>query len=161
MKTPDRDAKLADSHWPDEAPDALDRLIAELRVPVAQGFSRQVMGRIEQAEAPRARSAQREWAIAASLAAALAALAAVLVASGGEGEPGVATSILDLLASTLAAGAGFLAASWRGLGQTVSAALGGSATAIVVLGLAALAANGLLLLLLRRRRVVARSRDDS
>ena len=65
------------------------------------------------------------------------------------------------MVATLAAGAGFLAASWRGLGAMVDAALDGSVTALLALGLAALAANGLLLLLLRRRRSAVRSSDDS
>lgn len=46
MKTPDRDPRLDDPLAADEAPDALDRLIAEIRVPVATGFSRQVMSRV-------------------------------------------------------------------------------------------------------------------
>jgi hypothetical protein len=161
MKTPDRDPRLDDPSAADEAPDALDRLIAEIRVEVAPGFSRQVMSRLPEAVAHRQRSARREWAIAGALAAVLVAVAAVLVAGGGAAEPGVAVSVLDLVVATLAAGAGFLAASWRGLGQAVGAALDGSVTALVALGLAALAANGLLVLLLRRRRAAARSSNRS
>jgi hypothetical protein len=143
MKTTDRDPNAEAALAAEEAPDALDRLLAEIRVPVAEGFSRQVMSRLPAARPRRERAVVREWALAGALA--------------------VAGSILDLAVATLAAGAGFLAASWRGLGQTVTAALDGSASALVALGLLTLAVNGLLLLLLRRRRAAstARSRDPS
>jgi len=141
----------------DPAPDALDRLLAEMRVPVAQDFSRQVMDRLPEPSWGRRRGSAREWAVAAGLAAVLVVLAAALLAGGAGSDTGVATSVLDLLIATLAAGAGFLAASWRGLGEAIGAALDGSATALAALGLAALAANGLLFLLVRRRRAAARS----
>ena len=159
MKTGDREPRIEDL-GADEAPDALDRLLAEVRVPVDPAFSRQVMSRLPDADWRPRRSARREWAIAAALAA-CSLLAAVLVTGGEAAEPGVGASIVDLVVATLAAGAGFLAASWRGIGETVDAALDGSVTALVALGLAALAANGLLFLLLRRRRAPVRSRDDS
>jgi hypothetical protein len=145
---------------PDATPDALDRLLGELRVEVRSGFAMEVMARLpEPAWRPR-RSASREWVLAAVLAAVLVAVAALLLSSGGS-EQGVGTSVIDLLVATLLAGAGFLAASWGGIGATVDAALDGSIGALVALGLAAVAANGLLVLLLRRRRAAARARDDS
>ena len=159
MKTTDLDLTSGDSAA-DETPDALDRLLAEARVPVRAGFSRQVMSRLPEAGLRRHRAASREWAVAAGLAAALVAVAAFLLSGGDGAGAGVAASVLDLVAATLAAGAGFLAASWRGLGETIGAALDGSATALVALGLAALAANGLLFLLLRRRRA-ERTADKS
>jgi hypothetical protein len=164
MKTTDRDPRAeAPFAAEDEAPDALDRLLAEIRVPVAAGFSRQVMSRLPADLPRRERKAHREWAVAGALAAALIVIAAVLVAGTESSQGGIAGSIVDLAVATLAAGAGFLAASWRGLGQTVAAALDGSATALVTLGLLTLAANGLLFLLLRRRRAAsaARSRHRS
>jgi hypothetical protein len=144
----------------DDAPDALDRLIAELRVPVDRDFTRQVMSRLGEARADRARASRREWAVASGLAAALVLLAAMLVAGGDGAQGGVVGSTVDLVMATLAAGAGFLEASWRGIGEAVTAALDGSVTALVALGLAALAANGLLFLVLRRRRAAQRSTDD-
>jgi len=151
----------------DDAPDALDRLLAEARVAVDPAFTRQVMSRLPEATwSPRpdnarlgdalpTRSARNEWAIAAAVATFLIIAAGFLVTGGEAAEPGVGTSIVHLLVSTLAAGAGFLAASWRGLGVVVNAALDGSWSALLALGLAALFANGLLVLLLRRRRGAA------
>jgi hypothetical protein len=174
MKTTDRDLASPGAQDADEAPDALDRLLAEARVPVAEGFTRQVMSGLPEPdwrsrEPSRARepygvrrSARGEWAIAAGLAAALIAVAAAVLAGSTGTASGVAGSVLDLLAATLSAGAGFVAASWRGLGQAVDAALDGSPTALAVLGLAVLAANVLLVLLLRRRRrATARTTDES
>jgi len=157
----------------DEAPDALDRLLAEARVAVDPGFTRQVMSRLPETtwnqrqaiagsrDTSPTRSARREWAIAAAVAAFLVVAASVLVTGGEAAQPGVGTSIVHLLVSTLAAGAGFLAASWRGLGVMVNAALDGSWSALLALGLAALFANGLLVLLLRRRRSPVKSGNDS
>jgi len=154
----------------DEAPDALDRLLAEARVAVDPGFTRQVMSRLPETTWSQAiggtrdtsptRSARREWAIAAAVAAFLVVAASVLVTGGEAAQPGVGTSIVHLLVSTLAAGAGFLAASWRGLGVMVNAALDGSWSALLALGLAALFANGLLVLLLRRRSAVKSGNDS-
>ena len=157
----------------EEAPDALDRLLAEARVAVDPAFTRQVMSRLPEATwSPKTanagaagalpgRSARREWAIAAAVAAFLIVAASVLVTGGEAAEPGVGTSIVHLLVSTLAAGAGFLAASWHGLGTMVNAALDGSWSALLALGLAALFANGLLFVLLRRRRAAVKSGNDS
>ena len=145
----------------DDAPDSLDRLLAESRVAVDPAFTRQVMSRLPEPAWKPSHSARREWAIAAAVAAFLLVAAAVLVTGGEAAEPGVGTSIVHLLVSTLAAGAGFLAASWRGLGVMVNAALDGSWSAILALGLAALFANGLLVVLLRRRRATVKSVDRS
>jgi hypothetical protein len=160
MSTGDREARIEDFAAL-ETPDALDRLLAEVRVPVDAAFSRQVMNRLPDPDWRRHRSRGREWAIAAALAATLAVLAAVLVAGGDGSGAGVGSSIVELVVATVSAGAGFLAASWRGLGAAVDAALDGSVSALLALGLMALAANGLLFVLLRRRRAPERSRRDS
>ena len=160
MNTGDREPRIEDL-GADDSPDALDRLLDEIRVPVDPAFARQVMSRLPDADWRPRRSARHEWAIAAALVAMLATIAAVLVTSGEASASGVGASIVDLVVATVSAGAGFLAASWRGIGVAVDAALDGSVSALVALGLAALAANGLLLLLLRRRRSPVRSRDDS
>jgi hypothetical protein len=160
MKTGDREPRIEQLDA-DETVDALDRLLAEARVGVDPSFSRQVMSRLPEASWRPRRSARGEWLIAAALAAALVVLAAVLLTGGDAAQPGVGGSVVDLVVATVMAGAGFLAASWRGLGTAVSEALDGSVTALVALGLAALAANGLLLLLLRRRRSAARIDDQS
>ena len=164
MNTGDRghQSEPAMDDAPDQnTPDALDRLLAEARVAVDPAFARRVMSRLPAAEWSVGRSARREWAIAAAVAAFLIVAAAVLVTGGEAAEPGVGTSIVHLAISTLAAGAGFLAASWRGLGVMVNAALDGSWSAILALGLAALFANGLLVVLLRRRRSTVKSGDRS
>ena len=115
MNTGDREPRIEDL-GADDSPDALDRLLDEIRVAVDPAFSRQVMSRLPDADWRPRRSARREWAIAAALVAMLAAIAAVLVTGGEASAPGVGTSIVDLVVATVSAGAGFLAASWRGIG---------------------------------------------
>jgi hypothetical protein len=160
MSTADREPRIEDLAALD-TPDALDRVLAEIRVPVDPAFSRAVMGRLPEPEWRGRRSRSREWAIAAALVTMLATIAAVLVTGSDASAPGVGASIVELVVATVSAGAGFLAASWRGLGTAVNAALDGSVSALLALGFAALAANGLLLVLLRRRRSPARSREES
>jgi hypothetical protein len=160
MSTGDREPRIEDLAAMD-TPDALDRLLAEIRVPVDAAFTRKVMSRLPDAAWQRRRSRSREWLIAAALVAVLGIAAAVLVTGGDGAAPGVGSSIVELVVATVSAGAGFLAASWRGLGATVNAALDGSVSALLALGLMALAANGLLFVLLRRRRAPERSRHDS
>ena len=161
MKTGEREPGSKRSAL-DDSPDALDRLLAEIRVPVDPAFSRQVMSRLPDADwrptaigcAASGRSPRR-WSPCSPPSPPCSSAAAMARGAG------VGTSIVDLVVTTVAAGAGFLAASWRGLGTMVDAALDGSVTALLALGLAALAANGLLLLLLRRRRSAVRSNNDS
>jgi hypothetical protein len=160
MSTADRDPRIEDLVAMD-TPDALDRLLAEIRVPVDAAFTRRVMSRLPDAAWQRRRSRSREWVIAAALVGLLGITAAVLVTGGDASAPGVGTSIVELVVATVSAGAGFLAASWRGIGAAVDAALDGSISALLALGLMALAANGLLFVLLRRRRSPERSRHDS
>jgi hypothetical protein len=160
MSTGDREPRIEDFAAMD-TPDALDRLLAEIRVPVGADFTRAVMSRLPDAAWRRRRSRGREWAIAAGLVAMLVTAAAVLVTSGDASAPGVGASIVELVVATVSAGAGFLAASWRGIGAAVDAALDGSVGALLALGLMALAANGLLFVLLRRHRSPERSRHDS
>lgn len=138
----------------EEAADALDRLLVVARVPVREGFAREVMERLP--ETPWRRRRKREWAMVASMGAFLAAVAAYLFASGEAPRVGFLAALVELAVATLGAGAGFLAASWRSLGQAVDAALEGSVATLVGLGIAVLAAYALLFLLLRRRRPAAR-----
>lgn len=127
----------------------LDRLLAEDRVPVREGFSTQVMSSLPKASWQSQSS--RPWLWVAALVAAFALGGTLLLGTGGVGGSPIG-AVADLLVTTLTAGAGFLTASWSGIGTVVDAALGGSTAAILGLGAAALAAYALLFGLLRRRR---------
>ena len=128
--------------------EALDHLLAQARVPVREDFSRQVMAALPVAPWQRQASKSRLWV--AALVAAFT-LGSVLLLGAGSGR-GPVSAVAELFVTTLTAGAGFLAASWGGIGSAVDAALGGSPVAIVGLGAATAAAYFLLFALARRRR---------
>ncbi|MEE2775861.1 MAG: hypothetical protein VYE73_03745 [Acidobacteriota bacterium] len=137
----------------EEPLEALDHLLAQARVGVQKDFSRRVMEVLP--DAPWGHRTSRSWLWVAAVAAGLVLGATLLLAGDVGGSP--AGAIADLFVTTLSAGAGFLAASWSGIGSTVDAALGGSLRAILGLGAAAAGAYGLLFgLVRRRRRAVAR-----
>lgn len=128
---------------------SLARLLDASRVPVRQGFAREVVSALPatgwQGRHPRS------WAAALVLLVALGAAAAATVATGGglaEGLPlaGALGAIAELLRSTALAGAGLLTASWRGVGLALEEALGGSTLNLVVFGVLVL---GLDLLFIR------------
>ncbi len=140
----------------DEDVDSLGLLLAELRVPVREGFASRVMSSLPAPAWKKSSRAQWLWAAAAVLL--LFSGSAILLGLGDSALGGSAAAVAELLAATLSAGAGFAAASWSGLGHAVDAALDGSISALIGLGLAAVGAN-LLLLRLVRRRAHARNRS--
>jgi hypothetical protein len=135
--------------------EALDRLLAEARIEVRPDFSRQVMSALPQPRWARVRS--REWLAVAAVAATLM-VAATLLLGGSGSDLGPVAAVTDLFLTAFAAGAGFLTASWSGIGRTVDAALGGSVPALLGVGVAAVGAFLVLARLLRRRRQSVRSR---
>ncbi len=130
---------------------ALGRLLAAGRVAVEADFRERVMADLPPA-AWEART-RRSWLAAAVLVAILAGGAALLLGTAAEpglGVLGPLPVLLDLLASSALAGAGLLAASWRGLGMALQEALQASPWSFVVLGVLVVAVDLLLVLLLRR-----------
>jgi predicted anti-sigma-YlaC factor YlaD len=135
---------------------ALHRALERSRVGVRGGFTAEVMRRLPAAgwEA----SAPRAWRLPLALLAAFAAAAAALVGvSSARFHPGVpfagaVTAIADMMQTAALAGAGLLAASWRGIGLAVGELLATSPGAIVAFVILVLAVDLLALALIRRRR---------
>ncbi|HEV8630858.1 MAG TPA: hypothetical protein VGV61_11110 [Thermoanaerobaculia bacterium] len=142
----------------------LDALLASDRVMARPGFARQVMAALP-ARAPWADRRVQGWRSSLLALAALVALALGFLGIGGArlapASPALAAAraVADFGMAAALSGAGLLAASWRGVGMALGAAL--DLPAQVVFGLGVLAVNALLLVLLRRggrswrRRAVA------
>jgi len=136
---------------------ALRRALERSRLGVRAGFTAEVMSRLPAAGweggAPRA------WRLPLALLAAFAAAAAALVGiSSARFHPGVpfagaVAAVADMMQTAALAGAGLLAASWRGIGLAVGELLAGSPGAIVAFVILVLAVDLLALALIRRRRV--------
>ncbi|HYG61004.1 MAG TPA: zf-HC2 domain-containing protein [Thermoanaerobaculia bacterium] len=135
---------------------ALDGLIARGSLPVREDFKSGVMASLPvvgwEARHPRT------WRFPAAVFALFAGLAAALVSFGSEGPAPSGLSALfavaGLLRAAVQAGAGLLAASWKGLGM----AFGDVMSSPLSLGTAAflvLCLNLLLISLIRRRKPAA------
>lgn len=138
-------------------------LLAAGRVAARPGFTEEVMAALPET-APWARRPLLGWRTAVAALAAMVALAVGLLGVGGARlQPAsplfaAARAVVDFAASAALSGAGMLAASWRGVGMAVQAALDLPAT--VVFGIGVVAINALLVMLLRRsrrRRAVVRA----
>lgn len=131
----------------------LDQLLVASRVAVDARFKAQVMGSLPAAgwEARHPRS----WRFALALLLLMGAGAAALVGMGSARlvpqSPflGAVGAVTDLFVAATLAGAGMLAASWKGLGLALGALAGESVTGIVVLGVLVLSLNLLFISLLR------------
>lgn len=131
----------------------LDRLIRQESLPVRNGFRQTVMSQLPAAgwEAQHPRS----WRLAIGLFIGLAGAAAALFGMGsahlgtGGAFLGALTAVADLFRSAVLAGAGLLAASWKGLGLTLGEATQGSKLTIVALGLLTVCLNVLFFMLRR------------
>jgi len=102
----------------------------------------------------------------AAVGGAAAALFGVSAARLGAGAPlpGAALALVDLLVTSLLAGSGLAAASWRGLGEALGDLLAQSPSRLAAVGVLFLALNWLLYRLVRRpaeARDSAGSRGDS
>ncbi len=131
----------------------LHQLLAAERVAARPGFAREVMAALP-ASAPWEQRRLQGWRSAVTSLAALLALAVgFLGLAGARLHPAspllaAAQAVVDFAAAAALSGAGLAAASWRGAGMALAAALDLPAT--VVFGLGVLAVNALLLVLLRR-----------
>lgn len=143
----------------------LDQLLAESCVAVDARFKAQVMGSLPAAgwEARHPRS----WRFAVALLLLLGALAAALVGMGSARlvpqSPflGALGAVTDLFVAATLAGAGMLAASWKGLGLALGALAGESVASIAVLGVLVLSLNLLFFSLLRSTTRTAAASAES
>lgn len=138
---------------------ALRRALERSRIGVRRGFSNEVMARLPAAGWEG--SAPRAWRVPVAVMAALAAAAAALVGlSSAQLRPGVPflgalAAVGDMVQTAALAGAGLLAASWRGFGLAVGELLSTSPGTLVAFAVLVLALDVLLLALIRRRRPAA------
>jgi predicted anti-sigma-YlaC factor YlaD len=131
----------------------LEGLLSKARVPVRQDFRAQVLSSLPTA-GWESRS-PRTWAFPAAVFLLLAGVASAVM--GGRGPHASMLSALaavtGMFRASAVAGAGLIAASWKGLGMAVAAALS-SPVSIGVFGIFVLCLNLLLVSLLRRRRSI-------
>jgi anti-sigma factor RsiW len=133
-------------------------LLQKARVPVREDFRAQVLSALPTA-GWESRS-PRTWAFPAAVFLLLAGVAAAVM--GGRGPHASLLSALvavtGMFRASAVAGAGLIAASWKGLGMAFAAALS-SPVSIGVFGVFVLCLNLLLVSLLRRRRSTAQPAD--
>jgi hypothetical protein len=135
----------------------LHELLVAGRVAARPGFADEVMAALPETAPAWQTSARRRllgWRSAVGALAAMLALALGLLGLGGASlQPAsplvsAAQAVIDFGAAAALSGAGMMAASWRGVGMALQAAL--DLPALVVFGIGVVAVNALLLLLLRR-----------
>ncbi len=133
----------------------LEQLLAESHLPVRADFCDEVMATLP-ASGWEARF-PKSWIAALVGVVMLAAGAAALISSAGQGlEPavplaGAFVAILEMLQSSALAGAGLLAASWKGLGLAFQDLLGGSVWNLLAVGALVFAVDFLLIRMLLRQ----------
>jgi len=138
-------------------------ILEQSKLPVGEEFTREVM--VELPATGWETRSPRTW---------IAALVAVLVLSigsalliGGASENvlsaapvAVASAVWELLSSSALAGAGLLAASWKGLGLAFRDVLGQSIWNLLAMGVVVVGLDVLLIRFLLRRRTVEAAADD-
>lgn len=146
---------------------ALDRLLEKSKIPVSAEFASEVMSGLP--------AAAWEARVPRNLVAALVAVVALVIGStlliGLSSDQLIAAAplaaiaaVAEMFRASALAGAGMLAASWKGLGIAIQDALGGSIWNLLGFGALVLCLNVLLFRLLSRRslsRVVADDSDSS
>lgn len=160
------DERLAtDGRWRSERDKlaALRTLLASDRVEVHTGFAARVQEGLP--VAPWERPAPAWW-LPAGLLAAFAAAAALVLGGAGALAPegalaGTAVTLFDFLATSFLAGAGLLAASWRGVGMGLEELFAQSEVNLVAFGVAVVCLNLLFFRMLRRRQTTASPRSDT
>jgi len=142
---------------------ALDGLLRRSAIAVRPDFRDSVMASLPAAgwEA----SATRAWGFPAAVVVVLASLAAALLVTGSASTPAGLSALLamgGMFRAAALAGAGLLAASWKGIGLVVDEVIS-SPMSLGVFGFLVLCLNLLLISLIRRRRpagVGARNRQQ-
>ena len=143
---------------------AFDRLIDEAKIPVSSTFTSDVMKALPaagwEARAPR------HWIAALGAVAALLLTAALLIGVSSDqlmaaAPLGAVAAVVEMFRASALAGAGMLAASWKGLGLAIQEALGDSVWNLVGFGVLVLSLNILLIRLLTRVRPSRAVANDS
>lgn len=140
--------------------EALTALLAESRVPVHPELRATVAASLPVA-GWEARGL-KAWRLPLALLALLGVIAAGLVGvTSAQMQPdasfvGALAAVGDLFATALLAGAGLLAASWKGVGLVTAEALSRTPGGVAVFAVLVVCCNLLLLSLLRRRSVAAK-----
>jgi len=131
---------------------ALHRLLAADRLDMRPDFAAQVMAALP---APAWRRSSWAWLLPAAMVAFFAVAGALVLSSAPSLAPqgpvaGTAVAIAEFLATSVLAGAGLLAASWRGLGLGLEELFAESRVNLFAFGLAVLFLNLLFIRMLRR-----------
>jgi hypothetical protein len=144
----------------------LERLLADSHLPVRAEFCDEVMASLP-ASGWEARF-PKSWIAALVAVVMLVAGAAALISSVGSGlEPavplaGAFVAILEMLQSSVLAGAGLLTASWKGLGLAFQELLGGSIWNLLAISALVFAVDFLLIrMLVRQGRPAAERASQS
>jgi hypothetical protein len=144
----------------------LERLLADSHLPVRAEFCDEVMASLP-ASGWEARF-PKSWIAALVAVVMLVAGAAALISSAGSGlEPavplaGAFVAILEMLQSSVLAGAGLLTASWKGLGLAFQELLGGSIWNLLAISALVFAVDFLLIrMLVRQGRPAAEQASQS
>ena len=133
---------------------ALDALLQKNRIPVRADFKDSVLASLPTTGWEN--RSPKTWGFPAAVLILLAGIAAALFGSAhlsaaGSGGASTLLALADMLGSTVQAGAGLLAATWKGLGmafgEVIASPMSLGALAVLVVSL-----NLLLFSLLRRRR---------
>lgn len=135
---------------------SLEGALKRSRVEARPGFRHQVVSSLPVASW-ESRS-PRTWTFPAAVCLLLAAVAAVLMGGGAAGGSSVlatVAAVAGMLQATLLAGAGLLAATWKGVGLLFEQVIASPAS-LGVFGVFVLCLNLLLVSLLRRRRSTLR-----
>lgn len=140
---------------------ALHAHLAARRIAVRPGFRDAVMAALPAPAWRRGTS----WALPLAMAVGLAAVAAWALSGAAAGNGalvGTGVAVLDFLAATTLAGAGLLAASWRGLAIALEELISASGLSLAGMALAVLFLNLLFFSMLRRRpRAAAETASDT
>ncbi len=141
----------------------LNQLLEESRIPVAEELAAQVMAHLP-ATGWESRS-PRTWLAALAVAVLLAVGSVLLIGGASEdvltaAPVAAAAAVWELLSASALAGAGLLAASWKGLGIAFQDALAQSVWNIVAFGVLILFLDLLLFRLLFRRRTAGAEAED-
>lgn len=134
---------------------ALEGLLAQARVPIRQSFRKEVLAALPSAgwEA----RAPRTWGFPVAMFVLLGVVATAVVgnstAGGEHAGLGALSAVFGMFQATVLAGAGLLAASWKGFGLVFQEMLS-SPVSLGVFGLFVLCLNLLLISMIRRKRAV-------
>lgn len=140
----------------------LHRELQARRVPVREGFTEQVTASLP--TAPWEERRAKAWRLPLVAAAALLAVSTLILGLGATEAGALPTAlgaVSDLFATAIVAGAGLLAATWKGTGLVVERTLADSTGGFVALTVLVVGLNVLLFSMLRRRKAAVESGSDS